>query len=130
MSLSDLGRAPEATTLLGELKPLSAMEPRAEHLKAELTFADGKESAADIEKLEVQVSGNPQDLAARLTLAKYYASEKQFEPALQHLLEIIRADRKFDDDVGRKTMLALFELLGNDHELTSKYRRLLAASLN
>jgi putative thioredoxin len=36
----------------------------------------------------------------------------------------------FRDDAGRKTMLAVFELLGNDHQLTSQYRRLLAASLN
>jgi putative thioredoxin len=128
--LLKLGRAPEAAKLLDEIKPLSAMEPRAEHLKAELTFADGKETAADIEKLEAQVSSNPQDLDARLALAKHYVNQKQFEPALQQLLEIIRTDRKFGDDVGRKTMLDLFELLGSDHELTSQYRRLLAASLN
>lgn len=128
--LLKLGRAPEAATLLDELKPIAAMEPRAEHLRAELTFADGKETAGDIEKLEAQVAGNPQDLAARLALAKHYVNQKQFEPALQQLLDIIRTDRTFGDDAGRTTMLAVFELLGNDHELTSQYRRLLAASLN
>ncbi|UCH47263.1 MAG: co-chaperone YbbN [Betaproteobacteria bacterium] len=128
--LLKLGRAPEAATLLDELQPLTAMESRAEHLKAELTFADGQETAADIEQLEAQVSSDPQDLAARLALAKHYANEKQFEPALQQLLEIVRSDREFGDDVGRKTMLALFELLGSDHRLTSQYRRLLATALN
>lgn len=128
--LLKLGRAPEAAKLLDELKPLTAMEPRVEHLRAELAFADGHETGADIEKLEARVSANPQDLDARLELAKNYVNQKQFEPALQQLLEIIRTDRKFGDDAGRKTMLAVFELLGNDHELTSQYRRLLAASLN
>ncbi|MGD2141570.1 MAG: co-chaperone YbbN [Burkholderiales bacterium] len=128
--LLKLGRAREAATLLDELKPLSAMDPRAEHLKAELTFADEENAGQDIESLKARVSENPKDLDARLALAKLYVSEKQFEPALEHLLEIIRTDRKFGDDAGRKTMLAIFELLGSDHELTSQYRRLLAAALN
>ncbi|UCD69443.1 MAG: co-chaperone YbbN [Betaproteobacteria bacterium] len=127
--LLKLGRAAEADRLLNELSPLAAMEPRAEHLKAELTFADGEE-ATDVGKLEARVSNDPQDLTARLALAKHYANQKLFERALQQLLEIVRTDRTFGDDVGRKTMLALFELLGNDHELASQYRRLLAASLN
>jgi putative thioredoxin len=127
--LLKLGRAAEADRLLNELSPLAAMEPRAEHLKAELTFADGEE-ATDVGKLEARVSNDPQDLTARLALAKHYANQKLFEPALQQLLEIVRTDRTFGDDVGRKTMLALFELLGSDHELASQYRRLLAASLN
>ncbi len=125
-----LGRASEAATLLGELKPLAAMDPRAEHLRAELTFAQSGDTAADIGKLEAQVSSDPHDLAARLALARQYVSQKRFEPALAQLLEITRADRKFGDDIGRKTMLAVFELLGSDHELTAQYRRLLAASLN
>ena len=125
-----LNRADEAATLLDELKPLSAMDPRAEHLKAKLTFAGKDDASESIESLETQVSINPKDLGARLTLAKRYVADKQFEPALKHLLEIIRTDRKFGDDAGRKTMLAIFELLGSDHPVTSQYRRLLAASLN
>ncbi len=128
--LLKLGRADEAAKLLDELSPLAAMEPRAERLKAELTFASGANASADIEKLETQVESNPQDLAARLALAKQHVSRKQFEPALEQLLAIIRADRTFADDAGRKTMLAVFELLGRDHELTNRYRRLLAAALN
>ena len=128
--LLKLGRAGDAESLLNELKPLSAMDPRAEHLKAELTFAGSEEISGNVESLEARVSDNPQDLDARMALAKRYVTEKKFEPALKQLLEIIRTDRKFGDDAGRKTMLAIFELLGSDHELTGQYRRLLAASLN
>ena len=46
------------------------------------------------------------------------------------LLEITRRNRKFGDDIGRKTVLALFDLLGSDHEIVSRYRRLLAAALH
>jgi len=125
-----LGRAKDAAALLDELAPLAAMDTRVEHLKAQLTFAGEGDSAENIEALEAQLLENPGDLDTRLALAKSCVAAKQFEPALKHLIEIIRVDRSFGDDAGRKTMLAVFEILGNDHHLTSQYRRLLAASLN
>ena len=128
--LIGLGRSEDAAALLDELGPLSKMESRVEHLRAQLTFAHAEQAGESLDTLETRVSDKPGDLDARLALAKQYVAEKQFEPALKHLLEIIRADRKFGDDAGRKTMLAVFELLGNDHQLTGKYRRLLAASIN
>jgi putative thioredoxin len=125
-----LDRASEAAILLDELQPLSAMDPRAERLKAEVTFAASDDAPEDIDVMEARVASNPQDLDTRLALAKRYVGDKQFEPALEQLLEITRTDRKFGEDAGRKTMLAIFELLGGDHQLTSQYRRLLAAALN
>lgn len=125
-----LGRSEEAAALLDNLSPLAAMDPRVEHLKAQLTFAGSKHTAEDTAALESRVSNKPDDLDSRLALAKAYVAAKKYEPALQHLMEITRADRKFGDDAGRKTMLAVFELLGNDHPLTSQYRKLLAAALN
>lgn len=125
-----LDRADEAASALDELKPLSAMDQRAEHLKAKLTFTGGEIASDDLGALEAKVASDPENLDARLRLAKRYVSDKQFEPALKHLLDITRSDRKFGDDAGRKAMLAIFELLGSDHPLTSQYRRLLAASLN
>lgn len=128
--LIGLGRSEEAAALLDELAPLAAMEPRVEHLRARLTFAGSAPTGQSTATLEERVANHPDDLDARLALAKQYVAAKQFEPALQHLLEIIRADRNFGEDAGRKTMLAVFELLGNDHQLTGRYRRLLAASIN
>lgn len=128
--LISLGRGEEAAALLENLSTLAKMEPRVEHLRALLTFADNGRVGERIDTLETRVSENSGDLDARLALAKHYVSAKRFEPALKHLLEIIQTDRNFGEDAGRKTMLAVFELLGNDHQLTGQYRRLLAASIN
>jgi putative thioredoxin len=49
---------------------------------------------------------------------------------MEQLLEIIRRDRSFRNDAARKTMLQVFNLLGNEGELVSRYRRLMAAALN
>ncbi len=46
------------------------------------------------------------------------------------LLEIIRRGRSFENDAGRRTMLQVFNLLGNEGELVNKYRRLMAAALH
>ena len=128
--LINLGRSEDAEVLLEELAPLVKMDSRVEHLRALLTFSDSGEAGDSIDKLEARVSQDSKDLGARLALAKQYVAAKQFEPALNHLLEIIQTDRHFGEDAGRKTMLAVFEVLGNEHPLTRQYRRLLAASLN
>ena len=49
--------------------------------------------------------------------------------SMDHLLEIIRRDRKFEDDGARKTMLKIFELLGGKGELVSEYRSRLSRVL-
>jgi putative thioredoxin len=48
---------------------------------------------------------------------------------MEQLLEIVRRDRAYEDDIGRKTLLSVFNLLGGG-ELVSRYRRLLASALN
>ncbi|HZP93277.1 MAG TPA: tetratricopeptide repeat protein [Burkholderiales bacterium] len=127
--LHALGRATEAQALLGELGPLALRDPRAGRLRAELAFAQAPDDVS-LADLEQRVRTRPADLDARLALARRYAAERRYEPALEQLLQIVRADRRFADDAGRKNMLAVFELLGDEHELTGKYRRLLAAALH
>jgi putative thioredoxin len=47
----------------------------------------------------------------------------ELEPALELLLELLRVDRTFRDDIGRLTMVRIFKLLGKGSELASRYRR-------
>jgi len=54
----------------------------------------------------------------------------RYEEGMDQLLQIVRRDRGFQDDIGRKTLLDVFNLLGGQGELVSKYRRLLARALN
>ncbi len=49
---------------------------------------------------------------------------------MNQLLVNVRRDRGFQDDIGRKTLLDVFNLLGGQGELVSKYRRLLSSALN
>ncbi|MBW8327684.1 MAG: co-chaperone YbbN [Thiobacillus sp.] len=121
----DLNEADEARRLIGSVP--DDVDPRVPALKARLQFmgAAGEDEAA----LRARVAANENDLGARLTLANLLVAAGQYEPGMDQLLEIVRRDRSFEDDVGRKTLLSVFNLLGGD-ERVSRYRRLLASALN
>ena len=116
--------------LLDEARALIAALPRdvrdekdAARLLAQLEFAGACNEAADITTLEETISNNPDDLEARYQLGASHVMQEQWEPALETFLEIFRRDRGFRDDAGRKGLLAVFELLGDQNELVNSYRR-------
>ena len=125
-ALVHLERTDEAKALLEAVHPLTE-DPRIAPLKARIEFA--AVDAVDPDALEARIEKNPADLEARLEIARHHVRAQDFEAALQQLLEIVRRDRKFGDDAGRKTMLEIFNLLGADHDLVSRYRRMLASAL-
>ncbi len=53
-----------------------------------------------------------------------------YDSAIEHLIEVIRIDRSYDDYGARKACVALFTLLGEEHEVTRKHRRVFARALN
>ncbi len=121
----DLSEADEASRLLASVR--DDADPRVAQLKARLQFLGA--SGADATGLQARIAADENDLDARLQLAKLWVAASNYEPAMEQLLEIVRRDRSFEDDIGRKTLLDVFNLLGGG-ELVSKYRRLLASALN
>jgi putative thioredoxin len=121
----DLNEADEASRLLASV-PDDA-DPRVAQLKARLQFLGA--TGADATELQARIAADENDLDARLQLAKLWVAASNYEPAMEQLLEIVQRDRGFEDDIGRRTLLDVFNLLGGG-ELVSKYRRLLASALN
>lgn len=124
-----LGRVEEAKNAAKLLGPLATQDPGISALVARLQFA-GAGDAQTLDDLRAAVAARPDDLDARLTLAKAHVSAGQHEHALEQLLAIVRKDRKWNNDAGRKMMLSVFDLLGGQGDLVSRYRRQLAAALN
>lgn len=48
---------------------------------------------------------------------------KNFDSALSKFIEIIREDRSYEDDGARRACIAIFKFLGEENEITQKYRR-------
>jgi len=126
--LLDLGRIEPAKAAAARLSPLAGQERRVSALLARLHFAEG--GGVEPAALEARIAGDPGDLEARLQLARSFVARQRYEAAMEQLLEIIRRDRKWNDEAGRKTMLSVFDLLGGQGDLVSSYRRMLAAALH
>ena len=126
-ALLALNRVDEARAEFAALNPVHVDDNRVSVLKARLEFAG--QATEDAAQLETRIAADPKDLDARLELARHYVQTQAYESALEQLLEIVRIDRKFGDDAGRKTMIEVFNLLGGQREVVDKYRRLLASAL-
>jgi len=80
--------------------------------------------------LQARIAADPTDLHARLDLANLHVARHEFEPALEQLLAIVERDRSFGDDIGRRTMLSVFDLAAVQPQLMASFRRRLSAALN
>ncbi|MBI3140393.1 MAG: tetratricopeptide repeat protein [Rhodocyclales bacterium] len=128
--LVEAGDLADAQRLLEEIAEAARDTARVEALHARLALAGGVAAGDDEATLRPRIAGNPADLEARLALANLLAVKRDYRAALEQLLEIVRRDRGFGDDIGRKTMLQIFTLLGSDSDLVREFRSELAAAIN
>ena len=128
--LLDAGDLAEAQRLLGEIAESAKDRSRIDALSARIALAQGAPAGADESALNARLAADPADHEARLGLANLLAARQDYRGALEHLLEIVRRDRAFGDDIGRKTMLQVFSLLGPDSELVRTYRGELSRAIN
>ena len=128
--LVDAGSHEEARRVIATLTPLTQMDERVTMLKAKLDLAQAAAEAPSEQRLRQRVSVNPDDHEARLQLAHLLVARRAYREAMEELLHVVRTDRGYRDDVARKTMLQIFEILGNDGELVSEFRRKLASAMN
>jgi putative thioredoxin len=132
-SLLGLARliAPEdekrALELLDRIAFTSAARDEADRLAARLKLKSA--GGGDEAELGAAVAADPDNLEKRFALAEAVAASEKYEDALKEFLEVLKRDRGFREDGARKAMLAIFEVLGNEHPLTEKYRSELAQAL-
>jgi putative thioredoxin len=116
------GDAEEALIILGRLTPTAEVE----RLQGAARMATSR--GDDISGLEEALAADPSSGAARISLARALAASNEFEPALDHYLHVVRSKGE-EQDEARLGMLDIFGVLGDDHPLTSTYRRQLASAL-
>lgn len=121
--LMQLDRSEEARTLLQSLSAEERGRQPASGLLARLQFADLAQGAPDLVTLEAQVRAQPDDCAARRQLAARYVLAGDYEAALEQFMDILRRHPQFEDGAGRKGLIMLFEMLGNENPLVATYRR-------
>lgn len=106
-------------------QPPEALDSEGQRLLAHASLLRTAQAAPSAQSLQARLDADPADCEARYQMAALKLTMDDFEGALAELLEITRRDRAFRSDAGRKGLIALFSLLGDDHELTRRYRALL-----
>ena len=119
--------ADAALAELDRVLPATAERTEADRLAARLRL--GRENGPGDAELRARLQMEPNDLEARLKLARLLAARQEYEAALAHLLEVVKRDRSYEDEAGRKSMLDIFQILGSANPLTEKYRSELARVL-
>ncbi|WP_341678615.1 tetratricopeptide repeat protein [Niveibacterium sp. SC-1] len=105
-------------------------EARVAQLEERLALlSQAPQDAGEVATLAARVQAEPADLSVRLAYAQALVGARRFDEAFAQLLEVVRRDRSFEDDAGRKTMVQLFGTV-NDDGLVRRYRSELAATLN
>ncbi|WP_338522502.1 thioredoxin [Pseudomonas batumici] len=97
--------------------------------KAQLTFLRQAADLPEVADLKARLAQNPQDDEANYQLAVQQLSRQQYEAALEGLLKLFIRNRGYSEGLPHKTLLQVFDLLGNDHPLVTSYRRRLFAAL-
>ncbi|PXB88799.1 co-chaperone YbbN, partial [Pseudomonas aeruginosa] len=83
----------------------------------------------DSAELKSRLAADAGDDEAAYQLAVQQLARQQYEAALDGLLKLFLRNRGYQDDLPRKTLVQVFDLLGNDHPLVTAYRRKLYQAL-
>ncbi|MBD3811402.1 MAG: tetratricopeptide repeat protein [Betaproteobacteria bacterium] len=124
------GEGEQALKLLDSLPPEARTAPEIARLHAHLNLAETARQAPPLSELDARLAQQPDDLDAHFQRAAQLLAADQFATAMDELLWIARTDRGYRDDIGRSSLLALFDLLGSGHPLTRQYRQALSESLH
>ena len=98
-------------------------------VRAALALARSAAKAGDAAKLDAKVKATPSDHQARIDYALALAAGGRKTEALDQLLEVVRRDRKWNDEAARKQLLQLFDAWGPKDPATLEGRRRLSSIL-
>ncbi len=135
-ALAGLARCYVASGALDQAKQTLAMIPESKHgdaavaaARAAVDLAEQATSLGPINELEQKVAANPLDHQSRFDLALALNAKGLRKEALDHLIEITRRDRKWNDDGARKQLVQLFDAWGPNDETTVEGRKRLSSIL-
>ena len=135
-ALAGLARCQIATGALDDAKQTLDKIPAAKGkdtavaaARAALELAEQAKSIGPADELEKKVAANPADHQARFDLAAALNAAGKRGDAANHLLEIIKRDRKWNDDGARKQLVQFFEAWGPADEATLEGRKRLSSIL-
>ncbi len=128
--LVDLGELDQAKYVLKSAPASVKSDGEMRIANARLAFAEVTVSSPPADELVRMIETDPSDCESRYRLGALRIIHGDYEAALEQFIEVLRMDRAFRDDAGRKGVLSVFEMLGNDHPLVGRYRARMSSLLH
>ncbi len=123
------GDLERAKTTLQLVRPDGATDEAIRAVEAELKLKEQAADAGDTAPLRARLAADPKDHQARYDLALALDGAGDRDGAIAELLELVRLDRKWNEEAGRKHLITLFEAMGPTDERTLAARRKLSGLL-
>jgi putative thioredoxin len=135
-ALAGLAKTYAATGAIEQAKKTLAMVPESKRgeaavkaVQASIDLAEQARSLGPLAELEQKVAADPLDHQARFDLATALnAAGKRIE-ATNQLLEIVKRDRKWNEDGARRQLVQFFDAWGPNDEATVEGRKRLSTIL-
>ena len=121
------GQAEQAEMLLGTVPEEIATAAEVEAARAQLELSKQAESAGPTGELEAAVEANPNDHQARFELAQALHASGEVEAAVEHLLELFRRDREWNDGAAKAQLFTIFDALKPQDPIALNGRRKLSS---
>ena len=128
-TLVEAGNLDEAKRVLQQAPEAKQGDSAIAAARAAIEVAEQAAHLGPVAELEQRVAANPLDYQARFDLATALNASNRRQEALDNLLEIVRRDRKWNDDGARKQLVQFFEAWGPTDEYTVEGRRRLSSIL-
>ena len=135
-ALAGLARSYVVAGALDQAKQTLALVPDSKRSDAAISavqtmldLAEQAQSLGPVDELQQKVAADPVDHQARFDLAVALNAGGKRIDAANHLLEIVKRDRKWDDDGARKKLVQFFEAWGADDDATVEGRKRLSTIL-
>lgn len=123
------GDTDSAEKLLSEIDEMDSLHEKALSLANSIEFFRVCTASGGLEKCRKNAEQDPGNLEMLYNLGCCYAADNAFEPAFDTFLSVVKRDSGFGEGKARTAMITLFSILGQNHELTRRYRDRLANAL-
>ncbi len=124
------GDVERARTTLQMVRPDAAQDEAVRAVEAELKLREAPApQSGEIAALRARSEADPADLQTLFDLANALEAAGEREGAIDRLLELVRRDRKWNEEAGRKQLVTLFEAMGPTDPRTVEGRRKLSSIL-
>ncbi|MGJ5196924.1 thioredoxin [Bradyrhizobium sp. HKCCYLRH1030] len=125
----ELGAINEAKQTLAMVPDSKRSDSAVSAVQAAIDLAEQAQSLGPVGELEQKVAANPLDHQARFDLATALNAAGKRKEATDQLLEIVKRDRKWNEDGARKQLVQFFEAWGGADEATIEGRKRLSTIL-